>query len=134
MSAKLVCLFCKGSHVSMHCNIVTDVNAQADLVKREQLCYNCLGHHKVSNCTSKNWCKGATGKLTPADVERIVHQTHFRIMTHLRIVLPLRTIHIRLHKAHYNPTCSLVPTTAVDTKLTTTHILLKSSEHSSMIC
>ena len=33
-----------------------------ELVKQEKLCYNCLGHHKVSQCQSKGRCKHCKGR------------------------------------------------------------------------
>ena len=52
-----VCAFCKGPHPSHSCTTFTEYQARIDLVKRENLCFNCLGHHKVSRCTSKFRCK-----------------------------------------------------------------------------
>ena len=52
-----ICVFCKGPHPSHSCTTVTEYPARIDLVKRENLCFNCLGHHKVSHCTSKFRCK-----------------------------------------------------------------------------
>ena len=34
VSAKPVCVYCKGSHVSIHCNVITEASARADIVKR----------------------------------------------------------------------------------------------------
>ena len=43
------CAFCKaGPHPSHSCTTVTEYSARIDLVRRENLCFNCLGHHKVS--------------------------------------------------------------------------------------
>ena len=52
-----VCAFCKGPHPSHSCSTITDYPARIDLVKRENLCFNCLGHHKVSQCALKFRCK-----------------------------------------------------------------------------
>ena len=52
-----ICVFCKGPHPSHSCTTVTEYPARIELVKRENLCFNCLGHHKVSHCTSKFRCK-----------------------------------------------------------------------------
>ena len=52
-----VCAFCKGPHPSHSCTTNTEYPARIDLVKQENLCFNCLGHHKVSQCTSKFCCK-----------------------------------------------------------------------------
>ena len=39
VSAKPVCVYCKGSHVSIHCNVITEASARADIVKKERLCF-----------------------------------------------------------------------------------------------
>ena len=57
VSSKAICIYCKGSHVPVHCNVVTDLSARLDIVKGDRLCFNCLGHHKVTHCNSKNRCK-----------------------------------------------------------------------------
>ena len=39
---KLMCLFCKGTHSSTSCSIVTDVSARKKVLKGEGRCYFCL--------------------------------------------------------------------------------------------
>ena len=51
------CVFCKGSHPATQCNTITDQSKRMDIVKREKLCFNCLGHHRVSQCQSNGRCK-----------------------------------------------------------------------------
>jgi len=46
------CVFCKGSHVSSQCTTVSDVYKRSDIVKQNNLCWNCLGKHRISNCKS----------------------------------------------------------------------------------
>ena len=50
------CLFCKGSHSPPLCDVVKDSKRSSDIVRKESLCFNCLGHHKISSCKSKNRC------------------------------------------------------------------------------
>jgi len=57
VSAKPVCVYCKGPHSSAQCNVVVDVKARLDVVKREKLCFNCLGSHRAMYCNSKNRCR-----------------------------------------------------------------------------
>ncbi|XP_065920284.1 uncharacterized protein [Dysidea avara] len=57
VSAKPTCVYCKGLHSSAQCNIVVDVKARLEVVKRERLCFNCLGSHRAMNCNSKNRCR-----------------------------------------------------------------------------
>ena len=52
-----VCVFCKGAHPTHACETVTDHQKQLDIVKQNNLCFNCLAHHKVAQCTSKYRCR-----------------------------------------------------------------------------
>ena len=54
VSAKPVCVYCKGPHNSAHCTVVTDIKTRLDVVKREKLCFNCQGNHKVMHCNCKH--------------------------------------------------------------------------------
>ena len=54
---KQSCVYCKGDHFPSVCEVVTDVQKRLEIVKRGNLCYNCLGNHKVSHCNSKFRCK-----------------------------------------------------------------------------
>ena len=51
------CIYCKGPHPPHSCEVVTDYQRRLDIVKKGKLCYNCLAHHKVSQCTSRFRCK-----------------------------------------------------------------------------
>ena len=53
----LSCIYCKGPHSSHACEVVTDYQKWLDIVKRGKLCYNCLAHHKISQCTSRFRCR-----------------------------------------------------------------------------
>lgn len=53
----LVCVFCKGPHSSHSCETVTDYQKRIDIVKRDNLCFNSLAHHKVSHCQSRFRCR-----------------------------------------------------------------------------
>ena len=59
---KLACVYCKGSHASANCNTVKEYKERLDIIKRDKLCYNCLGHHKVSECSSKYCCRKCARK------------------------------------------------------------------------
>lgn len=47
-----VCLFCKRAKRSSHfCTAITDyLVKKTNIVKKGYLCFNCLGHHKISQC------------------------------------------------------------------------------------
>ncbi|XP_065893429.1 uncharacterized protein [Dysidea avara] len=50
------CPFCKGPHSTSLCETIKDPKQRSDVVRKERLCFNCLGHHKVSSCNSKHRC------------------------------------------------------------------------------
>ena len=52
-----VCVFCKGGHKADVYNSVTDPKERLTIVKRDNLCFNCLARHKVTQCTSKFTCR-----------------------------------------------------------------------------
>ena len=60
--AQRKCTYCKGPHPSYHCNVVTDCQQRWSIVKREGLCFNCLGNHKSTACQSKYRCHKCRGK------------------------------------------------------------------------
>ena len=41
---KLTCVYCKGSHTHGNCEVVKDQQKRLDIIKRDKLCFNCLGH------------------------------------------------------------------------------------------
>ena len=51
------CVFCKKDHSAHNCDVVTNYQKRTDIVKEGRLCYNCLAHHRVSQCTSKFRCR-----------------------------------------------------------------------------
>ena len=51
------CAFCKGSHSPTHCDVITDKQARKEFVTQRNLCFNCLGRHKVNICKSKHRCR-----------------------------------------------------------------------------
>ncbi|XP_074644270.1 uncharacterized protein LOC141901090 [Tubulanus polymorphus] len=58
----LKCTFCKGTHFASDCVLVTEPEKRLDIVKRDKLCYNCMGTHRSRDCKSKNTCKKCRGK------------------------------------------------------------------------
>ena len=50
------CVFCKGAHTANRCT-TTNHQRRLDIVKQNNLCFNCLGKHKVSTCSSKHCCR-----------------------------------------------------------------------------
>lgn len=56
------CVFCKGNHSSLICDVVKEDQKRIKIIKREKLCFNCFGHHKISVCTSKYRCRKCNRK------------------------------------------------------------------------
>ncbi|CAC5366802.1 unnamed protein product [Mytilus coruscus] len=52
------CIFCSGEHYPTECTNVTQRN---QIVKQKQLCFNCLGSHRVAACQSTKRCKNCNG-------------------------------------------------------------------------
>ena len=57
LTSQRSCVFCKGSHSPKDCKVIADNQACKEFVKQRNLCFNCLGRHKVSTCTSKHQCR-----------------------------------------------------------------------------
>ena len=55
-SSKLSCIFCKGNHTAINCDVHKDAQSCVEIIKQQQLCYNSLAHHCVSQCNSTNCC------------------------------------------------------------------------------
>ena len=55
------CIFCTGDYYHTECTKVTDANARMKIAKQKQLCFNCLGKHRVSECKSHKRCKKCNG-------------------------------------------------------------------------
>ncbi|XP_065904066.1 uncharacterized protein [Dysidea avara] len=57
-----LCTYCKGSHTANQCTVVKDHQQRTSIVKGAGLCFNCLAHHRVSQCTSCGRCKQCNQK------------------------------------------------------------------------
>ena len=56
------CPFCAGPHNPSLCESFKDSKQRCDIVCQNKLCYNCLGHHKVSLCNSRHRCHNCQRK------------------------------------------------------------------------
>ena len=63
-SAKATCTFCKGSHNTSECHVVTDIRERKNILRREGRCYLCLrrGGHLVRDCQSSIKCFTCKGR------------------------------------------------------------------------
>ena len=52
MPAQCSCAFCKGPHSPVDCQIMASSQARKDFVTDRHLCFNYLGKHRVSTCSS----------------------------------------------------------------------------------
>ena len=75
------CTYCQStSHSSFNCDKLSDQKQRLDFVRKENLCFNCLGHHRASQCKSKSRCRNCRRKHhttlcnSPADNERSTKQ------------------------------------------------------------
>ncbi|XP_071153540.1 uncharacterized protein [Mytilus edulis] len=50
------CAYCKEPHSSVNCTKVSDYNGRMSIVKKDRLCFNCLGHHSLSAGKSTKTC------------------------------------------------------------------------------
>ena len=50
------CAYCKGPHSPSACDVIITSQARKDFIVEHKLCFNCLGRHKVSACTSRHRC------------------------------------------------------------------------------
>ena len=53
---KLNCVFCKGNRATINCDGHKNTVFRMEIIKQQQLCYNCLAHHRVAQCHSRNRC------------------------------------------------------------------------------
>lgn len=51
------CAYCKGKHNSLECTVVRDPIRRHTIIQEARLCFNCLGHHRVTECKSRNRCR-----------------------------------------------------------------------------
>ena len=47
------CIYCKQQHSPSSCNAITSPQDRLVFVKKNNHCFNCLAHPKVTQCTSK---------------------------------------------------------------------------------
>ena len=47
------CVYCKQQHSYSFCDVITIPQDRLAIVKKNNLCFNCLAHHKISQCNSK---------------------------------------------------------------------------------
>ena len=57
------CTHCKGAHASVNCNIITDISARKEFLRKRGRCYSCLKIGHVSkNCPSTIKCWACSKK------------------------------------------------------------------------
>ena len=52
----------RGTHTANHCDVVVNADKRLEYVKKEGLCFSCLGKHRVSQFTSQTHCKKYNNK------------------------------------------------------------------------
>ena len=61
-SNKLSCVYCKGNHAAINCEVHKEAASLIEIIRQQRLCYNCLANHRVSQCHSKNRCRKCGNK------------------------------------------------------------------------
>ena len=57
VSSPKVCVFCAQDLFSDKCNVVTNVDSRKEFVRKNKLCFKCLGHsHVIKKCRSQINC------------------------------------------------------------------------------
>ena len=56
------CTYCKGPHPAYKCSLITDCQERWAIVKRDKLCFNCLGNHRSTACQSRYRCHKCRGR------------------------------------------------------------------------
>ena len=58
-----LCTYCNTTdHSLFACNTVTNPRRRMEIAHKGNLCFNCLGRHRVAQCRSKAWCKHCRSK------------------------------------------------------------------------
>ena len=58
-NGKLSCAYCNSA---INCDVSKNVLSCKEVIKKKHLCFNCLAHHCVLQCTSKNHYCTCSGK------------------------------------------------------------------------
>lgn len=56
------CIYWKSPHPAYKCSVLSDCQERSPIVKRDKLCFNCLGNHKSTACQSRHRCYKYRGK------------------------------------------------------------------------
>ena len=61
--SKKLCVYCKQSHFSANCPVITDPHKRKELLQQTRRCFNCLSqNHAIKSCTSTFTCRNCKGK------------------------------------------------------------------------
>ncbi|CAC5371375.1 unnamed protein product [Mytilus coruscus] len=50
-SQSKMCIYCNDQHFPAECKKFTDSKSRMEIVKKRNLCFNCLSNHKISECS-----------------------------------------------------------------------------------
>ena len=106
VSSKLSCTYCKGPHSSAQCNVITDMKAQLDVVKRKRLCLIVWVITNLCTVTLRTVVEHATRNIIVVCVEwtpHLIFQLH-RVACHEphRLTNLYKALFnlLKLHKIH----------------------------------
>ena len=89
------CTYCKGPHPAYKCSVITDCQDRWAIVKRDKLCFNCLGNHRSAACQSRYRCH-------PSNLNTSPQTTNYTINSHQQLMsMPL----LHQYIPHLQPVC-----------------------------
>ena len=81
------CIYCKKQPSPNPCDVVNNTQDRLAIIKRNNLCFNCLGHLKVSQCNSKFRCRHCKCKHHTS-IYALIQPNHLykRKLSHLKLM------------------------------------------------
>ena len=59
------CVYCGDPHAPDNCKSVVDQQKRMDIIKRDKLCFNCLGHHSLPSANHDTAAATAIAVIIP---------------------------------------------------------------------
>ena len=75
---KRPCVSCHDIHLPSTCTQVNDISARISIVKRDKLCFNCLGNHRLNECNSKYTCRNCKKRHHTSICNQTVENAHIQ--------------------------------------------------------
>jgi len=75
-----VCVFCKGNHKPIKCSKVVDPKERLAIVRRDNLCFNCLAKHKPPSVILSSLAESVRNGTTPVSAMPSLWQMHLHYL------------------------------------------------------